>query len=155
AEPHDGVVHARQRLVEPRLVARRLRRDVDDRRLPELVVEMDVVVAGHSLRRIEKPTLRRRRPRPERPPPSPAVWGRAQRETTQPSWPASKASLLHMGWIANWCEPSVMFCVFIHAHLSAFSLPDASFQPSWTVAKLSGSVTASEYSWPVTMLQPS
>ena len=35
--------------------------------------------------------------------------------------------------------------------LSAFSLVWSSFQPSWTAKKLSGSVTASEYSWPVTI----
>jgi hypothetical protein len=60
--------------------------------------------------------------------------------------------LLQVGWIAYWCPPSVMFSVSIQAHLSAFSLPEASFQPSWTEKKLSGSVTASEYSWPTTML---
>src|SRR5579862_4144079 len=48
-----------------------------------------------------------------------------------------------------------MFCVFIHAHLSPFSDVWSSFQPSCTDAKLSGSVTASEYSWPVTIDQPS
>src|SRR5579872_509084 len=48
-----------------------------------------------------------------------------------------------------------MFWVFVHAHLSPFSLVCASFQPSWTEAKLSGSVTASAYSWPVTIDQPS
>ena len=46
-----------------------------------------------------------------------------------------------------------MFCVFVQAHLSAFSLLWSSFQPSWTLKKLSGSVTASEYSCPTTMLQ--
>ena len=46
-----------------------------------------------------------------------------------------------------------MFCVWYQAHLSAFSLVWSSFQPSWTPKKLSGSVTASEYSWPTTMLQ--
>src|SRR5207245_11335149 len=46
-----------------------------------------------------------------------------------------------------------MFCVWYQAHLSPFSLVEASFQPSWTEKKLSGSVTASAYSWPTTMLQ--
>src|SRR5439155_2675325 len=82
-------------------------------------------------------------------------------ETAQPLPVASNASLLHVGWIANWCPASAMFCVSglpwlsFHAHLSAFSLVWASFQPSCTDEKLSGSVTASEYSWPVTMLHPS
>jgi hypothetical protein len=53
-----------------------------------------------------------------------------QRATAQPSLPASNASLLQVGWMANWRPPSVMFCVSIQAHLSAFSLPVASFQPS-------------------------
>ena len=49
-----------------------------------------------------------------------------------------------------------MFCVFdAQAHLSPFSLPDASSQPSCHEAMLSGSVTASAYSWPVTIDQPS
>src|SRR6185437_14090605 len=49
-----------------------------------------------------------------------------------------------------------MFDVFAaQAHLSPFSLPWASSQPSCQVAMLSGSVTASEYSWPVTIDQPS
>src|SRR5690348_5829825 len=39
------------------------------------------------------------------------------------------------------------------AHLSPSSDVVASFQPSWTEKKLSGSVIASEYSWPMTMLQ--
>ena len=72
--------------------------------------------------------------------------GSGQRETAQPSLPASKASLLHIGCTANWWPPRVMFWVSIQAHLSPFSLPEASFQPSWTEAKLSGSVTASAYS---------
>src|SRR3954471_13387146 len=42
-----------------------------------------------------------------------------------------------------------------HAHLSAFSLPCASSQPSCHDAMLSGAVTASEYSCPVTIEQPS
>jgi len=67
--------------------------------------------------------------------------------------PASKASLLQVGWIANLWPASVMFCVSIHAHLYAFSLVWSSFQPSWIAKMLSGSVTASEYSWPTTMLQ--
>src|SRR5579884_859369 len=48
-----------------------------------------------------------------------------------------------------------MFWVFVHAHLSPFSDPCASFQLSWSDRKLSGSVTASAYSWPVTIDQPS
>src|SRR3989442_7312310 len=46
-----------------------------------------------------------------------------------------------------------MFCMWYQAHLSAFSLVWSSFQPSWIEKKLSGSVTASEYSWPTTTLQ--
>src|SRR5437016_5717195 len=76
-----------------------------------------------------------------------------QRETAQPSLPASNASLLHVGCTANWWPASVMFWVSIQAHLSAFSYVWSSFHPSWTPKKLSGSVTASEYSWPTTMLQ--
>src|SRR5581483_3488054 len=84
----------------------------------------------------------------------PSSLGRGpQRETAQPSLPASNASLLQFGWIANRCFPSGMFCSSIQAHLSAFSLVWSSFHPSWTAKKLSGSVIASEYSWPTTMLQ--
>ena len=43
-EPDDGVVDARQRLVEPRLVPCREGVDVELAKLPELVVEMDVVL---------------------------------------------------------------------------------------------------------------
>src|SRR5438477_9457425 len=75
-------------------------------------------------------------------------------ERTHPSPLASKARLLHSGCTAKLV---LLFMLtmpsLIHAHLSPFSLPCASFQPSCTVAKLSGSVTASEYSWPTTMLQ--
>ena len=42
-EPHHGVVHLGQRLVEPRLVRRDLGRDVDHRRVPVLVVEARLV----------------------------------------------------------------------------------------------------------------
>ena len=51
--------------------------------------------------------------------------------------------------------PSLAFFSFVHAHLSEFSEVCASFQPSWTAKKLSGSVTASSYSWPTTMLHES
>src|SRR5882757_1675441 len=79
--------------------------------------------------------------------------GEDQREIAQGSAPASKASLLHMACTANWWPASAMFWVSgAQAHLSAFSEPCASFQPSCTDAKLSGSVTASEYSCPTTML---
>src|SRR5438477_153852 len=88
----------------------------------------------------------------EDPPPR---WAAAQRETTQPLPVASNASLLHSGCTANAWPPSEMFCVSFHAHLSPFSLVCASFQPSCTDAKLSGSVTASAYSWPVTIDHPS
>jgi hypothetical protein len=57
--------------------------------------------------------------------------------------PTSNASLLQVGCTANEWPASVMFCVSIQAHLSPFSLPWASFQPSWFAKKLSGSVTAS------------
>src|SRR4051812_5164236 len=75
---------------------------------------------------------------------------------TQPLPGASKSALLHIGCTANWCPPRGMFWVFgAHAHLSPFSLPCASSQPSCHDAMLSGSVTASAYSWPVTIDQPS
>src|SRR5690348_10099975 len=61
-----------------------------------------------------------------------------------------------MGCTANWWLPSVMLDVVAsQAHLSPFSLPCASSHPSCHVAMLSGSVTASEYSCPVTIDQPS
>jgi hypothetical protein len=41
--------------------------------------------------------------------------------------PASKASFDHVGCTAYWCPPSVMFCVWYQAHLSAFSLVWSSF----------------------------
>jgi hypothetical protein len=49
AEPDDGVVDRRQRLVEPGVVAGDLRRDVDQREAPVLVLELDViaVVGAH------------------------------------------------------------------------------------------------------------
>src|SRR6266436_8931476 len=74
-------------------------------------------------------------------------------DRTQP-WPVtSNALLLQRGCTAN--EVRLFMGTLarsVHAHLSPFSLPCASFQPSWTLAKLSGSVTASAYSCPVTML---
>src|SRR5512140_2170020 len=74
-------------------------------------------------------------------------------ERTQPSPVTSKARLLQSG-----CTAKLVLLFmrtlpsFVQAHLSPFSLPCASFQPSCTVAKLSGSVTASAYSWQTTML---
>jgi glycerol-3-phosphate dehydrogenase len=51
AEPDDGVVDRRQRLVEPRVVAGDLGRDVDQREAPVLVLELDVIaVLGAHLR---------------------------------------------------------------------------------------------------------
>ena len=41
----------------------------------------------------------------------------SQRETTQPLPVASSASLVHIGYTANWCPPRAMFCVSVHAHL--------------------------------------
>src|SRR5579884_2686331 len=80
----------------------------------------------------------------------------SQRPSTQPFPVASNAWLLHSGWTAYWCEPSVMLDVLAaQAHLSPFSFPCASSQPSCHDAMLSGSVTASAYSWPVTIDQPS
>src|SRR6266850_5033019 len=74
-------------------------------------------------------------------------------ERTQPSPVASKARLLHIGCTANLVLlPMGTLPSLIHAHLSPFSLPCRSFHPSCTLAKLSGSVTASAYSWPTTML---
>ena len=49
------------------------------------------------------------------------------------SRPCRRRTLRRSTWAESrtrW-PPSVMFCVSIQAHLSAFSLPDASFQPSW------------------------
>src|ERR1700681_2594486 len=65
-------------------------------------------------------------------------------ERTQP-WPfTSKDRLLHSGCTANLVlEFMETLAKSVHAHLSPFSLPWASFQPSWSEAKLSGSVTAS------------
>src|SRR5262249_58543793 len=60
---------------------------------------------------------------------------RRQRETTQPLPVASKASLLHNGCTAYARAPRTMFWVFVHAHLSPFSLPCASFQPSCCAKK--------------------
>src|ERR1700682_5597636 len=79
------------------------------------------------------------------------AWGLVGAERTQPLPVTSKALLLHMGCTANevWLSVGTLPRPF-HAHLSPFSLPCASFQPSWTLAKLSGSVTASAYSCPVT-----
>src|SRR5207245_607099 len=59
--------------------------------------------------------------------------------------------LLQVGWTAKVPVGSVMVCRCIHAHLSAFSAPLASSQPLFG----NGSVTASEYSCPETMLNPS
>src|SRR5205085_4492184 len=52
AEPDDGVVHRRERLVEPGVMRRGLGTDVDVRKLAVLVVEVDVVVVhAFSFRR--------------------------------------------------------------------------------------------------------
>src|SRR5512140_2835673 len=77
-------------------------------------------------------------------------------DLTQPCPLTSNDRLLHIGCTAN----DVLLFIEtlaspVHAHLSPFSLPCTSFQPSCTVAKLSGSVTASAYSCPTTMLYPS
>jgi hypothetical protein len=51
AEADHGVIDHRQRLVEPGLMLSRLPGDVDQREMPELDVELDVVVVTHFLSR--------------------------------------------------------------------------------------------------------
>src|SRR5919108_357798 len=74
-------------------------------------------------------------------------------ESTHPCPLASNALLLHSGCTANFVLLYIgTLASPVQAHLSPFSLPCASFHPSCTEAKLSGSVTASAYSCPTTML---
>src|SRR4029077_5907514 len=81
------------------------------------------------------------------------TWGCVAADRTQPCPFASNDLLLHSGCTANLVLEFIeTLAKAVQAHLSPFSLPCASFQPSWSEAKLSGSVIASAYSCPTTML---
>src|SRR5205814_4819085 len=88
---------------------------------------------------------------------------KGKRAGRPPGWRAARAAvvrrqpaqpwtlLLQVGCTANEPVDRLILCRFIQAHLSAFSSPRASIQP----LPAPGSVTASRYSWPATMLNPS
>src|SRR6266566_6623986 len=76
---------------------------------------------------------------------------RSDPATNQPEVAQPPTALDQVGWMAKLPVGRLSAVRFIHAHRSPFSSPSEATQP----LEGSGSVTASAYSWPPTMLNPS